>query len=83
MSSDDDSVEKGEVEMARKMNGQGREWGRRKILKGAAGLAGAAVGSSIGAPVIWAQNTKNIVLRQCGTVPLRRSVTGSGCCTSE
>ena len=49
--------------MARKMNGMGR----RKVLKGAAGLAGAAVGSSIGAPVIWAQNTKNIVLRQCGT----------------
>ena len=49
--------------MARKMNGMGR----RKVLKGAAGLAGAAVGSSIGAPTIWAQNNKNIVLRQCGT----------------
>ena len=42
--------------------------GRRKVLKGAAGLAGAAVGSGvIGAPMIWAQNNKNIVLRQCGT----------------
>src|SRR3954469_4624031 len=54
--------------MARKMNGQGREWGRRKVLKAAAGLAGAAAGSGmIGAPMIWAQNNKNIVLRQCGT----------------
>ncbi|HLG48495.1 MAG TPA: extracellular solute-binding protein [Reyranella sp.] len=53
------------------MNGPGREqelgWRRRKVLKGAAGLAGAAVGSMFGAPTIWAQNNKNIVLRQCGT----------------
>ena len=50
--------------MARKMNGIGR----RKVLKGAAGLAGAAVGSGVvGAPMIWAQNIKNITLRQCGT----------------
>src|SRR4029079_8382595 len=54
--------------MARKMNGQGSEWGRRKILKGVAGLAGAAVGSGVfGAPMIWAQTIKNITLRQCGT----------------
>src|SRR4029079_12120081 len=54
--------------MARKMNGQGSEWGRRKILTGAGALVGAAVGSGvIGAPMIWAQNNKNIVLRQCGT----------------
>ncbi len=48
-----------------KMNGNGV--GRRRILKGAAGLAGAAVGATIGAPTIWAQNNKNIVLRQFGT----------------
>ena len=43
--------------------------GRRRMLKGAAGIAGAAVGSGAitGFPVIWAQNNKNIVLRQCGT----------------
>ena len=43
--------------------------GRRKLLKGAAGLAGAAIGSGAvtGFPVIWAQNNKNIVLRQFGT----------------
>ena len=50
--------------MARKMNGMGR----RKVLRGAGALAGAAVGSGvIGAPTIWAQNNKNIVLRQFGT----------------
>ena len=42
-------------------------FGRRKVLKGATALAGAAVGSTVGAPVIWAQNNKNIVLRQVGT----------------
>jgi hypothetical protein len=64
MSSDDELKREGDVKMARKTNGIGR----RKILKGAAGLAGAAVGSGvIGAPMIWAQNNKNIVLRQCGT----------------
>ncbi len=42
--------------------------GRRRLLKGAAGIAGAALGSGVvGAPVIWAQNNKNIVLRQFGT----------------
>ncbi len=49
--------------MARKLNG----FGRRKVLKGAGALAGAALGTSVGAPVIWAQNNKNIVLRQFGT----------------
>jgi putative spermidine/putrescine transport system substrate-binding protein len=49
--------------MARKYNG----FGRRKVLKGAGALAGAAIGSSVGAPMIWAQNIKNIVLRQFGT----------------
>jgi len=38
--------------------------GRRKLLKGA-GIA--ALGSVVGAPTIWAQNNKNIVLRQFGT----------------
>jgi putative spermidine/putrescine transport system substrate-binding protein len=50
--------------MARRYNGMGR----RKVLKGAAGLGAAALGSGvIGAPMIWAQNIKNITLRQCGT----------------
>src|SRR5947208_12813396 len=50
--------------MARKRDGMGR----RKVLKGAAGLGAAALGSGvIGAPTIWAQNIKNITLRQCGT----------------
>jgi len=50
--------------MARKLNG----FGRRKVLKGAGALAGAAVGSGVvGAPMIWARNNKNIVLRQFGT----------------
>src|SRR5471030_221537 len=54
----------GESEMARKLNG----FGRRKVLKGAGALAGAAIGSGVvGAPMIWAQNNKNIVLRQFGT----------------
>lgn len=41
--------------------------GRRKMLKGAAGVAGATLGSGAitGFPVIWAQNNRNIVLRQC------------------
>jgi putative spermidine/putrescine transport system substrate-binding protein len=52
--------------MARKHNSG---FGRRTVLKGAAGLAGAAIGSGAvtGFPVIWAQNNKNIVLRQFGT----------------
>ena len=46
-----------------------RKFGRRSVLKGAAGVAGAAVGSGAvtGFPMIWAQTTKNITLRQCGT----------------
>jgi len=52
--------------MARNMKGG---VGRRRMLKGAAGIAGAALGSGAvtGFPTIWAQNNKNIVLRQCGT----------------
>ncbi|MBV8166676.1 MAG: extracellular solute-binding protein, partial [Alphaproteobacteria bacterium] len=37
---------------------------RRAVLKGASALAGVAV---TGAPTIWAQNIKNITLRQFGT----------------
>src|SRR5215468_6449896 len=52
--------------MSRKLNGG---FGRRKVLKGAAGMAGAALGSGAisGFPTVWAQNNKNITLRQCGT----------------
>ena len=52
--------------MARNIKGG---FGRRKMLKGAAGIAGAALGSGAvtGFPTLWAQNNKNIVLRQCGT----------------
>src|SRR4029077_10612411 len=52
--------------MARKFKGG---FGRRKVLKGAAGLGGAGAGSGAitGIPTLWAQNNKNITLRQCGT----------------
>lgn len=42
---------------------------RRSVLKGAAAAAGAAVGSGAltGFPTIWAQNIKNVTLRQFGT----------------
>jgi len=39
--------------------------GRRKLLKGAA--AGVAAGTITGAPMIWAQNIKDVTLRQFGT----------------
>ena len=40
---------------------------RRQLLKGAAAVAGAAAGSSvIGAPMIWAQEIKDIELRHVG-----------------
>src|SRR5260221_232696 len=43
--------------------------GRRAVLKGAAALAGSALGSGAvtGFPTIWAQNIKDITLRQFGT----------------
>src|SRR5258708_38774778 len=56
--------------MARNIKGGPTEgMARRRMLKGAAGIAGAALGSGAvtGFPTIWAQNNKNIVLRQCGT----------------
>ncbi|MFD1694743.1 ABC transporter substrate-binding protein [Roseibium aestuarii] len=42
---------------------------RRSMLKGGAAVAGAALGSGAitGFPTIWAQNIKNITLRQFGT----------------
>ena len=40
---------------------------RRELLKGTAALTGAAVGSGvIGAPMIWAQNLKDVTLNQVG-----------------
>lgn len=42
---------------------------RRSLLKGTAATAGAAIGSGAitGFPTIWAQNIKNVTLRQFGT----------------
>lgn len=42
---------------------------RRSLLKGSAAVAGAAVGSGAitGFPMVWAQNIKNVTLRQFGT----------------
>ena len=42
---------------------------RRSLLKGGAAVAGAAVGSGAitGFPMVWAQNIKNVTLRQFGT----------------
>jgi putative spermidine/putrescine transport system substrate-binding protein len=49
------------------MAGKNKGFSRRNVLKGAGVLAGATLGSTLGAPTIWAQNNKNIVLRQFGT----------------
>ncbi len=42
---------------------------RRSLLKGAAAVAGVAIGSEAitGFPTIWAQNIKDVTLRQFGT----------------
>ncbi len=40
---------------------------RRAVLKGGVALATAAAASTIGAPMIWAQNIKDVTLRQFGT----------------
>ena len=42
---------------------------RRKFLKTSAAVGGAALGSGLltGFPTIWAQNIKNVTLRQFGT----------------
>lgn len=42
-------------------------YSRRRVLKGAAGLAATAAASTLGAPMIWAQNIKDVTLRQFGT----------------
>ena len=53
--------------MARKKLTDHRSVSRRKVLKGAAAAAGALAGSQvIGAPVIWAQNIKDITLNHTG-----------------
>ena len=46
-----------------------QESSRRKFLKTTAAVGGAALGSGLltGFPTIWAQNTKNVTLRQFGT----------------
>jgi putative spermidine/putrescine transport system substrate-binding protein len=41
--------------------------GRRAVLKGAAATATLAATNTIGAPMIWAQNIKDVTLRQFGT----------------
>ncbi|WP_298722980.1 PotD/PotF family extracellular solute-binding protein [uncultured Ferrovibrio sp.] len=52
-----------------KLTGKARGINRRTILKGAAASVGLAAGSGAitGFPTIWAQNIKNITLRQFGT----------------
>ena len=42
---------------------------RRSVLKGAAAVTGAALGTGAlgGFPTVWAQNIKNVTLRQFGT----------------
>ncbi len=48
---------------------RGRRIGRRAVIKGGAAAAGVAIGSGAitGFPTIWAQNIKNVTLRQFGT----------------
>lgn len=52
-----------------KMTGKPRGMNRRTVLKGAAAGIGLAAGSGAitGFPTIWAQNIKNVTLRQFGT----------------
>ena len=47
----------------------GKAADRRKFLKTTAAVGGAALGSGLltGFPTIWAQNIKNVTLRQFGT----------------
>jgi hypothetical protein len=40
---------------------------RRSVLKGATATAAFAASTTLGAPMIWAQNIRNITLRQFGT----------------
>jgi putative spermidine/putrescine transport system substrate-binding protein len=48
---------------------RGKGFSRRALLKGGAATAGVAIGSGAitGFPTIWAQNIKDVVLRQFGT----------------
>lgn len=51
----------------RKSNVASRKVSRRNVLKGAAATAGAVAGSQIiGAPTIWAQNIRDIVINHTG-----------------
>lgn len=53
--------------MSRHRASNGTRVSRRRLLKGAAAVSGAALGSSIGGfPTIWAQNIKDVVLRHAG-----------------
>ncbi|MEL6701943.1 MAG: twin-arginine translocation signal domain-containing protein, partial [Pseudomonadota bacterium] len=40
---------------------------RRSVLKGATATAAVAASNTLGAPMIWAQNIRDITLRQFGT----------------
>ena len=40
---------------------------RRTLLKGAASAAIAAGSTTLGAPMLWAQNIKDVTIRQFGT----------------
>ena len=40
---------------------------RRNLLKGAAATSAVAAGTTLGAPMIWAQNIKDVTIRQFGT----------------
>ena len=46
---------------------QGTGSSRRAVLKGGVALATTAAASTLGAPMIWAQNIKDVTLRQFGT----------------
>ncbi|MFD1910792.1 ABC transporter substrate-binding protein [Halodurantibacterium flavum] len=46
---------------------KGKGLSRRAMLKGAAAVGAASAASTLGAPMIWAQNIQNITLRQVGT----------------
>ena len=53
-----------------------RKIGRRGLMKGAAAVAGAAVGTG-GFPDIWAQNIKNVTLRHAGPPVTALSIIGT------
>jgi putative spermidine/putrescine transport system substrate-binding protein len=44
-----------------------KKFSRRNVLKGGAATAAFAAGSTLGAPMIWAQNIKDVTIRQFGT----------------